>query len=231
MIEELLKAFLFIFIAEMGDKTQILVMAFATQFKVRKVIFGTFLGSFLNHGLAVLLGTYISNYIPINNIQIIAGFAFIGFSLWTLRDDDNEEENEKQRFKLGPVLTVTLAFFIGELGDKTQLTAITLATESVWPFVTLCGTVLGMVFTGLISIVIGKKISDKISEFAIKIIASIVFMFFGITKLYYTLPKEYLSFQNSFLFVGIIIIMVFIIVRPTIIKRRQFKVNEKSKDI
>ena len=222
MIQELLKAFILIFIAEMGDKTQILAMAFATRFPVKKVLLGIFLGSLLNHGLAVMFGSYISNFIPINTIQIVAGFAFVLFSLWTLMSDsDEDDEDEKQKSKFGPVVTVALAFFIGELGDKTQLTAITLATDAAYPLVILAGTVLGMIFTGGIGIIVGKKLGDKIPEFTIKIIAASVFMFFGITKLYQTIPSEYLNFQNVSIFIGIIAIAAFIILRPTIIRRRQ----------
>jgi len=221
MIQELLKAFILIFIAEMGDKTQILAMAFATRFPVKKVLLGIFLGSLLNHGLAVIFGSYISNFIPINTIQIVAGFAFVLFSLWTLMSDSDEDEGEKQKSKFGQVVTVALAFFIGELGDKTQLTAITLATDAAYPFVILMGTVLGMIFTGGIGIIIGKKLGGKIPKFTIKIIAASVFMFFGITKLYQTIPSEYLNFQNVSIFIGIIAIAAFIIVRPMIIKRRQ----------
>ena len=221
MIQELLKAFILIFIAEMGDKTQILAMAFATKFPVKKVLLGIFLGSLLNHGLAVVFGTYISNFIPINTIQVVAGFAFVLFSLWTLMSDSDDEEDEKQKSKFGPVVTVAIAFFIGELGDKTQLTAITLATDATYPLVILAGTVLGMIFTGGIGIIIGKKLGSKIPEFTIKIIAASVFMFFGITKLYQTLPSEYLNLQNVSIFIGLIVIAAFIILRPMIIRRRQ----------
>lgn len=221
MIQELLKAFILIFIAEMGDKTQILAMAFATKFPVKKVLLGIFLGSLLNHGLAVVFGSYISNFIPINTIQIVAGFAFVLFSLWTLKSDGDDEEDEKPKSKFGPVVTVALAFFIGELGDKTQLTAITLATDAVYPVVILMGTVLGMIVTGGIGIIVGKKLGGKIPEFTIKIIAASVFMFFGVTKLYQTLPSEYLSLLNISIFAVIIAVAAFMLLRPAIIRRRQ----------
>src|SRR5665647_3803336 len=103
MIQEMLKAFILIFIAEMGDKTQILAMAFATRYPVKKVLLGIFIGVFINHGLAVILGSYISNFIPINTVQIIAGLAFVGFSLWALKTDGDDDEDEKQKYKFGPV--------------------------------------------------------------------------------------------------------------------------------
>lgn len=191
-MQELLKAFMLIFVAEMGDKTQILAMAFATRYPVRKVLLGIGIGAFLNHGLAVALGSYLSRFVPINTIQMIAGAAFIGFALWTLKSED-EEETEESKSKYGPVLTVALAFFLGELGDKTQLTAITLAADAKMPLIILAGTVLGMIATGALGIVIGKKLGDKVPEFAIKLIAATVFLFFGLQKLFQTVPETWLK--------------------------------------
>lgn len=223
MIQELLKAFVLIFIAEMGDKTQILAMAFATKFPVKKVILGIFIGSLLNHGLGIILGRYISNFIPINTIQIVAGFAFVGFSLWTLKSDDEDEEGGKEKLKFGAIITVALAFFIGELGDKTQLAAITLSIDATYPIVILCGSVLGMIVTGGLGIIVGKKIGDKIPEFAMKIIAASVFMFFGITKLFDTIPKKYLNFPNTLIFIVIITIVVILLLKPMIRAKHQGK--------
>lgn len=234
MIQEIFQAFLLIFIAEMGDKTQILAMAFATKFPVKKVLIGIFLGSLFNHGLAVALGSYISNFIPVETIQIIAGFAFVGFSLWTLKSEDEDDEAEDRNTKFGPVLTVAIAFFIGELGDKTQLTAITLGTDAVFPFAIVLGTVSGMIVTGGMGILIGKKLGDKIPEFAIKIIAASVFMFFGISKLYQSLPNQYLIGQNIVVFLGIITVLVIILLRNQVLKRKQgiqSAYMAKSKDL
>lgn len=234
MVQELVKAFLLIFIAEMGDKTQILAMAFATRFPVKKVLVGIFLGSLLNHGLAVILGRFIQSLIPINAIQIIAGFAFVGFSLWTLKSDEDEDGSDKPKSKFGPIITVALAFFIGELGDKTQLTAITLATDAVYPLAILSGTVLGMIVTGGIGIMIGKKLGDKIPELAMKIVASSIFMFFGVVKLYQSIPIKYISSLNISLFIVVIAILVYIILRPMIIRRRKGQdslLRQRSKEL
>ncbi|HHY81185.1 MAG TPA: TMEM165/GDT1 family protein [Clostridiales bacterium] len=221
MLQELLKAFALIFIAEMGDKTQILAMAFATRYPVKKVLAGIFAGILLNHGLAVVLGSYISYFIPINTIQIIAGFAFVGFSLWTLKTESEDEDEKEKKSKFGPVVTVALAFFIGELGDKTQLTAITLAADASYPLFILCGTVLGMMVTGGVGIVVGMKLGDKIPELAIKIIAAAVFMFFGVTKLYNTLPDQYITLQNIIAFFAVISVAAYLMLRPMLIMRRQ----------
>ena len=139
----------------MGDKTQILAMTFAFA-SCKKVLIGIGLGVFLNHGLAVILGSYLSRMIPISTLQMIAGAAFIGFAFWTLKPEKEGEENEL-RMQFGPVATVSLAFFLGELGDKTQLTAITMAADAKYPLMILAGTVSGMAATGALGIIIGKS--------------------------------------------------------------------------
>ena len=85
MFKELFESFFLVLIAEMGDKSQLLAMTFAARYPVRKVLLGILIGAVLNDGLAVLLGSMVSAFLPIDTIQIIAGFAFIIFALWTLR--------------------------------------------------------------------------------------------------------------------------------------------------
>jgi putative Ca2+/H+ antiporter (TMEM165/GDT1 family) len=211
MVKEILQAFILIFFAEMGDKTQILAMAFATQYPVKKVLIGIAIGSFLNHGLAVLLGSFLSTKLPIDAIQLISGFAFIGFAIWTLRVEDDEEE-ESSISKYGAIATVAIAFFIGELGDKTQLTAITLSADASYPIFILVGTVLGMVVTGGLGIYVGKKMGEKIPEFAIKIISSSVFMIFGLQKVYMRTPEKYLNGINVILFMMVILIIFIVLI-------------------
>ncbi|TYQ12692.1 UNVERIFIED_CONTAM: putative Ca2+/H+ antiporter (TMEM165/GDT1 family) [Acetivibrio alkalicellulosi] len=221
MIQEILKAFFLIFIAEMGDKTQILAMAFATRFPVKKVLLGVFIGVLLNHGLAVVLGKYISSFIPGNSIQIVAGFAFVGFALWNLKIDSKEDEEGEKKYKYSPVLTVALAFFIGELGDKTQLTAITLATEASYPLAMLSGTVLAMIATCSLGILVGKQLGDKVPEFNIKLISASVFMLFGVIKLYQNVPKNYLNIHNTFVFIVIISIITLVLLRSMVVEKRK----------
>lgn len=213
MVSELLRAFLLIFIAEMGDKTQILAMAFATKYKIRNVILGVFLGSFLNHALAVLLGSSLSYIVPLNTLSIIAGFSFVLFGVWNLKIEGADEERKKGS-KYGPTLTVALAFFIGELGDKTQLTAITLATDASYPMFILMGTVLGMVFTSLIGILIGIKLGNKIPDLYIKVGASIIFFVFGYLKLFSSLPSSYTTIAYTMPFTLLIIVTSYALILP-----------------
>ena len=189
MLSEFLKAFFLVFAAELGDKSQIIAMTFATQYPIKKVIGGVALGVFLNHGIAVVLGRYISNFIPMDLLQLIAGGLFIVFGVLSLMDTDEDDE-KKNKKNYGPILTVAVAFFIGEFGDKTQLTAMTLSLEGQYPLVILLGTITGMIATSSVGIFIGSKIGDRVPDIYIKIVSSLVFVLFGSLKLYSQVLKN-----------------------------------------
>ena len=208
MIHEILQAFILIFMAEMGDKTQILAIAFASRYPVKKVLLGVAIGAFLNHGIAVALGSQLTRIVPMNTIQIVAGIAFVIFGIWSLRVEEDDGEAETSRGKYGAVTTVALAFFIGELGDKTQLAAITLAAGSSNILLVLMGTVSGMVATSCLGIYVGKKIGDRIPEIGIKAVAALIFLFFGSVKLYTAVPKVYIN-PTSVIFYLLAVTFVF----------------------
>lgn len=220
-MKEYITAFLLITLAEMGDKTQLLAMAFASKFKPTSVLIGISIGAFLNHGIAIVIGSYISKLVPINTIQIIASLLFLLFGLWSLKldaeDEDTEDENVKKNY--GPIITVATAFFIGELGDKTQLTAMALGAKATYPILVLLGTVTGMLVTGGLGIIVGRLLGKKIPEVTMKIIASIVFMFFGTIGLYTRLPKMYINPLNIACYFGILILSIILIFRNNSIQK------------
>jgi Ca2+/H+ antiporter, TMEM165/GDT1 family len=203
VLHELIKACFFILMAEMGDKTQILAMAFAAKYSVKNVLAGVTIGSFLNHSLAVILGSYLSSVIPLGAVRLLAACLFIAFGLWSLKIDRDEEETSKEKF--GPIATVAIAFFIGELGDKTQLTAITLSTTASYPPFILMGTVLGMVLTSSIGIFVGRKLGKRIPEFTMKVASSVIFIIFGISGLYESTPRSYMTPINISIFMILLI--------------------------
>lgn len=216
MFTEYIGALFFIFAAEMGDKTQILAMMFATKYKTSKVLLGICIGSFLNHGLAVIFGTLLGEVINPNILQVVAGLAFIGFAFWTLLGKEGEDEEEKQSSK-GAIITVAAAFFVGELGDKTQLTAITLSVDAMYPFLILLGTVSGMVVTSSIGIFVGSKVGDKIPELMIKILSGSIFMLFGVLKLANNTPDKWIQVYTVIPFILLISLGVIYVLRLTII--------------
>jgi putative Ca2+/H+ antiporter (TMEM165/GDT1 family) len=181
----------FIILAEMGDKTQLLAMAFATRYKASIVLWGVFAATACNHFFAVLAGNYLTSIVPIQYVQIAAAASFILFGLWTIRGD--ELEGEDRRFNFNPFWTVAIAFFIAEMGDKTQLATVTLAAKYQSVIPVLIGTTIGMLIADAIGIVIGIVLGKRIPERLVKWVAALIFIFFGIYGLYEYLPPDLLT--------------------------------------
>ena len=171
-----------IFVAELGDKSQLMAMTFAARYRARDVLIGITVATLIVHlasvGIGVLVGSAFES--SQDTINIIAGLAFLGFALWTLRGDElTPEEEQKARQSTGlAVLAVGTAFFLAELGDKTMLATITLATTEGW-FGTWIGSTLGMVLADALAIVVGALLGRRLPEQAIKYGAALAFAVFG----------------------------------------------------
>jgi putative Ca2+/H+ antiporter (TMEM165/GDT1 family) len=179
-------------LAEMGDKTQLLAIAFAAKYKASRVMIGVFLATVINHALAVAVGNFITRFETIQIIiQILSALSFILFGLWTIRGDKLEgEENRATRF--GAIVTVAIAFFIAEMGDKTQLMTITLAAKfPASPAFILLGTTTGMVLADGMGIIVGTILQKKIPERKIKLISAGVFILFGLIASYQILHDDF----------------------------------------
>ncbi len=171
-----------VFLAEMGDKTQLLAMAFAARFRWQTVLWGVLAATAANHFFAVVVGNYLTNIIPLTYIKIAAATSFILFGLWTLRGDELGGEDKK--FNFSPFWTVTNAFFLAEMGDKTQLATVALAAEFHTIVPVWAGTTTGMLIADAIGIIAGIVLHKKIPEMQIKWFAALVFIGFGLWGLY-----------------------------------------------
>lgn len=167
-------------LAEMGDKTQLLAMAFAVRFKAWKVLVGIFLATVLNHALAVAVGSLLMQIRLLDLIiQTAAAAAFVLFGLWTLHGDKLEGEQDKPS-RFGPVMTVAAAFFLAEMGDKTQLTTLALSAKyPSAPMFVLLGTTTGMLIADGFGIVFGVVMCRRIPERQVKLASAAVFILFG----------------------------------------------------
>ena len=173
------------FIAEMGDKTQLMLVAMTSKFKLKDILLGTGVAILVLNGLAVLAGGLVSTVVPTWLIRLIAGAAFLFFAATTLKGDDDEEENVKDRkIKFAP-LSVFCTFFVAELGDKTQLTAITFGANeglSVAVVVWLACS-LGLFAADVIGLLIGYLLKSKAPEGILNTVAFFIFSIFGILTL------------------------------------------------
>lgn len=181
-----LKIMLAEFIAEMGDKTQLMLMAMTSRFKVRDIVLGTAAAVLVLNGLAVLAGGLVSTLVPEWVIKLIAALAFLYFSWSTLRGEEEEEEQavsgKKSRFA---ALSVFGTFFVAELGDKTQLTAITFAADSgmenaitVW---LACSV--GLFAADILGMLLGMLLKNKMPEGFLNTLAFVIFAVFGVITL------------------------------------------------
>lgn len=177
-----LTSLMIVVLAEMGDKTQLLAMAFASRFRWQTVMWGVFAATAANHLFAVLVGNYLTSIIPLTTIKIAASASFIFFGLWTIRGDTLDDEDK--RFNFSPFWTITVAFFIAEMGDKTQLATVALAAEFNTILPVWIGTTTGMLIADGIGIIAGIVLHKKIPEKQIKWFAALVFIAFGIWGLY-----------------------------------------------
>lgn len=184
----------FVVLAEMGDKTQLLAMAFTAKYRWQTVMWGVFAATVLNHLLAVIVGSYLTSIVPMSYIQITAAVSFIFFGLWTIRGD--RLDGEENACKRSPFWTVAIAFFIAEMGDKTQLATVALAAQFNALLPVWLGTTTGMMIADGIGIIIGIVLGKRIPERAVKWAAAIIFIGFGLFGLYETLPASLLTPAN-----------------------------------
>ena len=173
------------FIAEMGVNTELMLVAMTSKFKLKDILLGTGVAILVLNGLAVLAGGLVSTVVPTWLIRLIAGAAFLFFAATTLKGDDDEEENVKDRkIKFAP-LSVFCTFFVAELGDKTQLTAITFgANEGLSAAVVVwLACSLGLFAADVIGLLIGYLLKSKAPEGILNTVAFFIFSIFGILTL------------------------------------------------
>lgn len=173
-----------IFVAELGDKSQLMAMTFATRFKTWPVIIGITIATTAVHLASVAVGGIIGDALPTTAISVIAGIAFLAFALWTLRGDEltDEEAQKAQHTTRNAIIAVTVAFFLAELGDKTMLATITLATQNGW-LGTWIGSTVGMVAADALAILVGRLLGKHLPEKVIRYGAAALFAIFGVILL------------------------------------------------
>ncbi|MFF4935545.1 TMEM165/GDT1 family protein [Micromonospora sp. NPDC000729] len=170
-----------IFVAELGDKSQLMALTFATRFKPVPVLIGITIATAVVHLASVAIGYGLNAALPTGWISLIAGLAFLGFGAWTLRGDrlTEEEKRKAERGGRSAVIAVGVAFFLAELGDKTMLATITLATKYGW-FGTWLGSTLGMVAADALAIMVGRMLGRHLPERAIRFGAAVLFAICGL---------------------------------------------------
>jgi putative Ca2+/H+ antiporter (TMEM165/GDT1 family) len=181
VIGAVLLSFGVIFVAELGDKSQLMALAFATRYRALPVLVGITIATAVVHLVSVLIGAGLGATLPTDWISMAAGIAFFGFAAWTLRGDELsiDEAGKANRSVRSAIVAASAAFFLAELGDKTMLATITLATTEglagVW-----IGSTIGMVAADALAIMVGQQLAKRVSAKVIRYAAASSFVVFGI---------------------------------------------------
>jgi Ca2+/H+ antiporter, TMEM165/GDT1 family len=170
-----------IFVAELGDKSQLMALTFATRYKPWPVLIGITIATSVVHIVSVAVGYGLGATLPTGWISLAAAVAFLVFGVWTLRGDSLSDDEESKAARTGGsvLLAVTTAFFLAELGDKTMLATVTLATQYGW-FGTWLGSTVGMVVADALAIVVGRQLGRRLPERVIAVGAAMLFLVFGL---------------------------------------------------
>ena len=177
-------AFALLFVAEMGDKTQLTAMTLATRFRALPVTIGVCSAFLVLNVLAVLVGQVLFRDVPQTAVLVAAGLLFLGFAWKSWRDADDADAEGSQASPRGAILTSFLMIFMAELGDKTQLALIALVASSGSPWSVFAGATLALWAVSLIGIFVGATLLKKVPAVLMHRVAAVLFAAFGAIALW-----------------------------------------------
>jgi len=181
MVTALALSFAVIFVAELGDKSQLMAMTFALRYRWWVVLTAILTATTLVHAASVFLGHFLGLSIPTELMSIVGGLSMLVFGLWTVRGDelDDDEASRAGRVGRSVFFAVMSAFLLAELGDKTMLATIALAADHDWLGVWI-GSTIGMVAADALAIIVGRTLGRHLPERTIALGAAVLFFGFAV---------------------------------------------------
>jgi putative Ca2+/H+ antiporter (TMEM165/GDT1 family) len=174
---------LLVALAEMGDRTQLLTILLATRFRrPLPIIAGVAVATLANHALAALAGYYVSSFLDAQWFRYLIGASFLAMAAWVLIPDKESDEGEKVSHR-GVFLTTLIAFFLVEMGDKTQIATAALAARlsSIW--IVTAGTTTGMLLANVPAAYFGHAITRIVPLAAMRYVSAAVYALLGVASL------------------------------------------------
>jgi putative Ca2+/H+ antiporter (TMEM165/GDT1 family) len=172
-------------LAEMGDKTQLLSLVLAARYrKPWPIVWGILVATLANHGLAGAVGSWVTTQLGAEALRWVLGGSFLAMAVWILVPDKLDEEAEKANPRMGVFATTVVAFFIAEMGDKTQVATVMLAAQFQSWFWVVAGTTLGMMLANAPVVWFGEAITRQISLSWVHRISAVVFAVLGALALW-----------------------------------------------
>ena len=184
MLETLLVSTGIITLAEIGDKTQLLALVLAARFrKPWPIVLGIFTATVVNHGLAGAVGAWVNTMIGPDVMRWILGLSFIGMAIWMLIPDKLDDDGVSEQSRWGVFGTTVVAFFLAEMGDKTQIATVMLAAQYNAYLWVVLGTTLGMMLANAPVVWLGDKLVKKVPIRMVHIISAVIFLVLGVVAL------------------------------------------------
>ncbi len=171
-------------LAEMGDKTQLLAFLLAARFrKPLPIVTGILAATLLNHGLAGVVGAWITHILSPITLRWSVGLLFLGMAVWTLIPDRIENEGSRAAGRFGVFGATFITFFLAEMGDKTQIATVAMAAQIDSVLLVVAGTTLGMLIADVPAVFLGERFSRRIPMRLVHGIAALIFAALGIATL------------------------------------------------
>jgi Ca2+/H+ antiporter, TMEM165/GDT1 family len=173
-----------VFLAELGDRSQLITMTYALRYRWWVVLTGVAIASFMAHGVSVAIGHFLGTTLPARPMAFASAIAFLIFAVWAWREgasrDDKVSTDDEPRFAL---LAVIATFVLAEMSDKTTLATLTLASDRDWTGVWI-GSTLGMVLADGLAIGVGMLLHRRLPHRLLHVLASLLFLMFGLWLLF-----------------------------------------------
>jgi putative Ca2+/H+ antiporter (TMEM165/GDT1 family) len=171
-------------LAEMGDKTQLLSLVLAARFrKPWPIVLGILVATMGNHGLAGAVGSWVTTVLGPDVLRWVLGVSFLAMAVWMLIPDKLDEEDTGSAPRMGVFLTTVVAFFLAEMGDKTQIATVMLAAQYQAWFAVVAGTTLGMMLANAPVVWLGDAITKRVSLRLVHLVSAVVFAVLGVVAL------------------------------------------------
>ena len=168
-------------LAEMGDKTQLLALLLAARFrKPWPIVWGIVVATLANHALAGALGAWVTTFLGPTTLRWVLGGSFIAMALWMLIPDKLEEGDANTKPRFGVFVTTLVAFFLAEMGDKTQIATVMLAAQYNAFLWVVAGTTLGMMLANAPVVWLGERITRRVPIRAVHGVSALVFLALGV---------------------------------------------------
>ena len=179
-------------LAEMGDKTQLLSLVLAAKFrKPLPIVAGICVATLVNHALAGAVGAWVTQMVGPDAMRWILGLSFIAMAVWMLIPDKLDDDGTSQHSRWGVFGTTLIAFFLAEMGDKTQIATVMLAAQYTGAYVwVVAGTTFGMMLANAPVVWLGDKLVKKVPIRMVHLVSAVIFLVLGLLALFAPMLKD-----------------------------------------